>query len=352
MRQKLWLVLLMGTSLVGCQRSSPLELRYVSSKQVESLPPELQSAVRDELQKYCGTPAIPKLIGNPRASLEHLQHGAAVYRQRCAACHGVSGDGNGAVAATMYPRPRDYRKGIFKFTSTPYGSKPLRDDLVLTLRRGAKGTSMPSFKFLPDEDIEAVVDYVLVLTHRGELETLLYLEADSEEELDPDNVADYADQIAAQWERAKERVVHPVTVEPPYTAESIKLGREAFLSELGGCFKCHGKDGRGNVMEGVEAFKDVWGHKTLAADLTSGMFHGGNRSLDIYRRIYSGINGTPMPAFNLKLAEKPETFWHLVHYVQYVSGARRRATMAQQAEFYPALNASAEGDKPAADSGD
>ena len=54
------------------------------------------------------------------------------------------------------------------------------------------------------------------------------------------------------------------------------------------------------------------------------MFHGGQQSTDIYRRIYSGINGTPMPSFQGKLADQPETFWHLVHYVQYISSARRR----------------------------
>ena len=53
------------------------------------------------------------------------------------------------------------------------------------------------------------------------------------------------------------------------------------------------------------------------------MFHGGNRPDDIYRRIFSGINGTPMPAFEAKLADQPELFWHLVHYVQHISGERR-----------------------------
>ena len=35
---------------------------------------------------------------------------------------------------------------------------------------------MPSFTLLSDDDIDAVVDYVLALTHRGELEVLLTLE--------------------------------------------------------------------------------------------------------------------------------------------------------------------------------
>ncbi len=45
------------------------------------------------------------------------------------------------------------------------------------------------------------------------------------------------------------------------------------------------------------------------------MLHGGRRPLDIYRRIYTGINGTPMPAFGDALADEPDTIWNLVHYV-------------------------------------
>jgi hypothetical protein len=37
--------------------------------------------------------------------------------------------------------------------------------------------------------------------------------------------------------------------------------------------------------------------------------------VDIYRRIYAGINGTPMPAFATALAEEPEVIWDMVHFV-------------------------------------
>lgn len=69
--------------------------------------------------------------------------------------------GNGPAGKFMYPRPRDYRKGLFKFTSTPYGARPLRSDLIRTVKVGIRGTSMPDFKLLPQHEIEAVVDYVM-----------------------------------------------------------------------------------------------------------------------------------------------------------------------------------------------
>lgn len=316
------------SSLLGCTRQP--ELTYAPSAEVKNLDAKLQDAVRVQLEKYCGTPTSPKLIGGEGLDPRHLMRGAEIYRARCAGCHGISGDGEGLAARHLYPRPRDYRRGIFKFTSTPFGAKPLREDLMHTLKQGALGTSMPSFGLLPEEDLEAVLDYVLVLTHRGELETLLALEAGGEDAVDPANVAGYVQEIAGLWQQAAAQTVYPLTREPPYTTASIEQGKKAFLTETAGCFKCHGADGRGQPVSNTQEFKDSWGFQTRAADLSAGMFHGGGRSDDIYRRIFAGINGTPMPSFQQKLAAEPETFWHLVHYVQYISSARRREVIQHQ----------------------
>lgn len=317
---------------VGCGQRT--DVQWTSSEQVQKLDPKLQSAVRTQLHKYCGTPSRPLLLGEPVQKINtHLALGAATYQARCAGCHGASGDGAGPAAAYMYPRPRDYRRGIFKFTSTPYGAKPLRDDLVRTVRRGALGTSMPSFKFLDEESIQAVVDYVLVLTHRGELEQRLAFQAENDDEVDAEAVPEQVETILEQWHKAPEQVVYPLTRETPYTTASIDRGKQAFLSEIAGCYKCHGKDGRGQPASNPDAFTDSWGHPTKAADLSAGMFHGGREPEDIYRRMYSGINGTPMPSFAAKLSDQPDTFWDLVHYVQYISSARRREVMAEEAAY-------------------
>lgn len=311
--------------LSGCRRAEVPP--YESSKSVKALPEKVQKQVIAELEKHVGTPLRPKLIGAPQTAVEHLAHGAEVYRLRCAACHGVSGDGNGPAAVGMHPLPRDYRLGIFKFTSTSNGQKPLRDDLLRTIRRGARGTSMPAFGLLPEADLQAVVDYVLVLTHRGELELMLAEEGDSEGEIDPANASDYIRSILRQWDAAKQSVIYPKTAEPEYSWKSIETGREAFVSVTGDCYKCHDKDGSARVTESVG--KDPWGHTARAADLTSGMFHGGAEAIDIYRRIYAGV--APMPAFALKYADNPDMIWHLVHYVQHSSGARRRDAVTRQA---------------------
>jgi hypothetical protein len=72
----------------------------------------------------------------------------------------------------------------------------------------------------------------------------------------------------------------------------------------------------------VPAYVDTWGHPILPRDLTQGIFRGGSRPIDVYRRIYSGISGGPMPALGEARDAKgepllsPEDLWCLVHYVR------------------------------------
>ena len=171
--------------LCGCRDSQ--QAAFVSSDQVLALDANVQQPLNKVLNEATGSFQNPILLGHDDKSQKHLKLGQQVYQLRCMQCHGVSGDGRGTAAAAMYPPPRDYRKGVFKFTSTPYGIRPLRSDLVRTIRNGVRGTSMPDFKLLPQSEIEAVVDYVLFLSRRGELEEQLAALADAEGDLTPNS---------------------------------------------------------------------------------------------------------------------------------------------------------------------
>ena len=329
----LLLVMSMAVSLAGCRRAAPPSFTPGSEvvKLVEELEdPDsdeiktyktLQSDIAKTLKKLTGTPDKPILLGSEKTT-NQLRHGFALYSKYCVQCHGVNGDGNGAVAEHLNPKPRDYTLGVFKFTSTPYGSKPRRSDLVRTVTRGITGTSMPSFDRLSEEQLNAVVEYILALTYRGELERQLASYAYEDEELpDEEGLQETVDEILATWEDSSSKLVMPVTVMPPMTEESVRLGHEIFLGKA--CNKCHGKFGRGGSIGNVEIGKDAWGNEGSAADLSSGMFRGGDRPVDIYRRISSGINGTPMPSFKKTFQDSPDDIWHLVHFIK-ATGNRRR----------------------------
>ena len=329
-RWKTVCVLVALVSVSGCHRADPPS--FVADVSAKELSPELQEVVQKELIAHTGTFLSPTMLISDGDHHQSLSRGQAVYQERCVQCHGVSGDGNGPAAQYMYPRPRDYRKGIFKFASTPYGYRPLREDLVRTVRQGIRGTSMPGFNLLPENDIQSVVDYVLMLGRRGELERQIIELANSDGEVIPEDVkSDLIPAVLMQWSDAEAAEVLPASPQPRFTTEFVERGRKAFLTK--GCSKCHGEDGRGQTADNRGA--DAWGHQTRAADLTSGMLHGGNRPLDIYRRIFNGINGTPMPSFANALKDEPETVWDLVAYVLSLTDERRRGAMPAPGAIKP-----------------
>jgi mono/diheme cytochrome c family protein len=105
-----------------------------------------------------------------RASGPDDAEGRGLFRKHCVTCHGVTGNGRGSTAAVQNPYPRDYRMGVFKFKSTPRGSKPTRDDLTKLIAGGIAGTAMKRIPELSDEDVQALVDYVIYLSWRGQHE--------------------------------------------------------------------------------------------------------------------------------------------------------------------------------------
>jgi mono/diheme cytochrome c family protein len=271
-------------------------------------------------------PNADKLKLIEQETQRHLLHGQQVYLNQCAGCHGVTGDGQGPAARFLDPPPRDYRLGKFKFTSTPRGSKPRRADLERIIRRGAKGTSMPSFRWMANDDVDAVLDYVMLLSSRGELEYRLgqvaQNELGEEDDLPAELVTEHASGIESAWTEAESQIVRPLTREITATPETIAAGAKAFVQL--NCYKCHGRDGQGNKAFNVG--KDDWGRTVTAADLTAGTLHGGGRPIDIYRRIYSGINATPMPAFATPdvgkgetAEQRSDTIWHLTHFITAVA---------------------------------
>ena len=127
---------------------------------------------------------------------------------------------------------------------------------------------------------------------------------------------------------------------PQSTPETVARGRQLFLGGEGtgaNCASCHGEDGRGGGPSAFEAdpetgemvrVKDDWGHGISPRDLTRGLYRFGRRPIDLYRRIYAGINGTPMPEhIGMQITEEDgsqrpldeDDVWDLVHFVRSIA---------------------------------
>ena len=310
---------------------------------------------------------------------QDIQLGRVVYMKNCMHCHGVTGDGAGPTGKFLNPRPRDYRNGQFKFTSTRSGEKATRDDLHRIVQYGIPGTYMPSFLLLGDRETTAVVEYIRWLAIRGEFEKRLVAELssdysvasindsiakanaafaekqknkesaekplsqskatkaastafnkfESDKELDA-AIEETANLLADAWTRAQEpgTVIVPSVHRVEDTPESRERGRLLYMSDKTKCYTCHGMTGRGdggatedfwpkpgtNEKYPNRGLHDEWGNPLKPRNLTLGQYRGGRRPVDLFRRMYAGIKGTPMPAFGGTALKDPE-LWDLVNYV-------------------------------------
>jgi len=333
--------------------------------------PALPALEGGEVEQMMSLPRL-KLAAGPVGSDEH-GNPRGLYREHCAHCHGITGDGAGPTAAFLNPYPRDYRLGLFKFKSTPDKLRPTHDDLKKTVLQGIPGTAMPSFKLLPDIEVEALVDYVKYLSLRGEVERELLMRTSqltegrllnvvagaagagkideklaAEEALQRqqlDALRELVKDVAGRWNSAKSAEVpaRPEMNEEQLTA-SVARGRDLFYGSIANCIKCHGDsalgDGQANDYE--EWVKELYDpakepkrapeylargllppRNARPRNLRLGVFRGGHRPLDLYWRMTNGIAGTPMPKVLMKPAGdpnakglEPNDVWDLVSYVQ------------------------------------
>ena len=221
--------------------------------------------------------------------------GKLVYQKWCSGCHGDTGAGDGPAARYMLPRPRDFTGALYQIRTTASGQLPTDDDVLRAIDRGLPGTAMPAWQ---DR-----------LRERDRRDVLAYLKTFS---------AFFAD--TTQRPQALVFGKEPGGGSGP---EAIRIGRQFYDSI--GCRKCHGDRGRGNGPS-APTLKDDAGFPTFAADLTQNWrFNGGGEVADIYRRLRTGLDGTPMPSFSDLIDQKfltEDELWRLAQYVRSLSPAQ------------------------------
>jgi len=230
-----------------------------------------------------------------------LSTAAEMYRVQCFHCHGAEGGGDGSTAPFLNPPPRDYRPGKFKWTPLEGKARPRHEDLFRILAEGIFTTAMPNFRRYSDAQLHGLVDYVRLLAVRGETEILMITDYNADDGLSFEGLKENYQLVIDRWREAPDMVIAYEGEVPRSTQERIAHGRYLFTTpgEQGGanCVSCHGPGGRGDgpSVDLPENSVDDWGNQIKPRNLTSGTFRFGRRPIDLYRRIYAGINGTPMP---------------------------------------------------------
>lgn len=218
----------------------------------------------------------PAFAQSPNIDPGLFASGVELYQDHCKVCHGEEGQGDGPLASGFSPRPRDLTAGSFKFRSTELGEYPTETDLIRTLELGINGSfgqTMPAFDFLSDTEKRALVEVI---------------------------------RFAGGIDEFGIPVAQPARPRRPDLAKG-----EALFSELQ-CAACHGETGDGNGILVPQLF-DENGDPIKPANLQLGQFKGGNDPEDIWMRIYTGIAGTPMPAFGRNTTS--EDIWAITEYV-------------------------------------
>ncbi len=221
-----------------------------------------------------------------------LARGNAIYQHMCVFCHGSDGNGGGPAMGFLYPWPRDFRTGIFKFRSTPTGTLPRDEDIYRTIVNGIPGTSMPNWSdALSPEDTWALVNLIKSFSPRF----------------------------------FNEKPGDPVEVKEPGSAtpESIARGKELYVKNK--CTHCHGMSGKGDGRL-AESLMDAWKHAVFVHDITNpSYFKAGSTGKDVYRTLSTGLDGTPMESY-AQLSDQER--WDLTHFIR-----SRFAKESKRAEF-------------------
>jgi mono/diheme cytochrome c family protein len=209
-----------------------------------------------------------------------LARGRNIYMHMCVFCHGVDGNGGGQAVEYLYPWPRDFRAGIFKFRTTPTGTLPRDEDLYRTIISGIPGTSMPAWKdALSPQDTWALIHHIKNFSARFKNEP--------------------------QGEKIE--VGASLASSPALVARGKELFKELK------CIRCHGESLKGDG-ELAESLMDAWKHAVFVHDITDpNYFKSGHTPEDLFRTLTSGLDGTPMGSY-IHIPE--EDRWALVHYIR------------------------------------
>jgi len=252
---------------------------------------------------------IKEEILRQRADLK----GKELYAFRCAACHGDNGAGDGPAAKRLYPKPRDFTTGLFKYKTSPGKMLPRDEDLFNTIKFGLNSTVMPAWKSLmTDAQITSLIPVIKGFDTFG-----VWAPSDAPDDaFDPDTGIYKGNPISVTKTLELKNQV-------PYTPESIAKGKAVF-HKSDTCSACHGQDGRGNITSG-KRLKDDWGDRIWPRDQTepwswrvSNVPGDTPEARDatiknIFTRLSVGIPGTPMPEHTKTVAE--EDRWNIANYV-------------------------------------
>ena len=223
-------------------------------------------------------PTVP----NPPAEAS-VERGKIVYMEKCVFCHAEDGSGKGVSAFYSSPRPRNFIKGQYKFRTTPFGKIPTDDDLYQMLIRGMPGTTMPSWKHMPEVDLKSLVLYLKTLSKK----------------------------FAKFKKKGKTHKIIKIAPRPPFNQQSLERGKKFFDTTCSGCHGLKGRSDGESTERNVDIESDAIRPRNLTKPWT---FRRGSHPKNIFLTIRTGLSTTAMPRHSKRIY-KDDEIWDIVHYL-------------------------------------
>lgn len=107
----------------------------------------------------CGEKAKEEPVVEVQLTKVDIEKGQALYkRYGCAVCHGRNGHGNGQIARTLNPRPRDFHKVMeYKFGRSV-------EAITRTIAKGTineRGMGMPGYPQISEADRRMIAGFIV-----------------------------------------------------------------------------------------------------------------------------------------------------------------------------------------------
>ena len=236
-----------------------------------------------------------------------LNLGHTTYMEYCVSCHGVKGDGAGVSSKGMYPAPRNFTQGIYKFAYVVSGELPHDEDFYRIIRHGLKGSAMLPWD-ISDERLDAVTQYIKTFA-------------------------------PAVWE-GTDKVLgtkYELPADPfgdVYRHQAIEKGKSVYHITAA-CTTCHrGYETKENISKyNIEVNKvplkpeefaaDLyelklqegdWNYKVIPPDFTHHQLRSITDVASIVQRLMYGVTGSGMPGWKDVVTD--QELWALAYYIQ------------------------------------
>ena len=130
-------------------------VNFFSTNKILPNPSKDTATVETDLPILKGTISPPVDVAKLSVSTPELvAKGKQLFQTNCVSCHGTEGKGDGAAAASLVPKPRNFTD------LSGWKNGPKLTQIYKTLQEGIAGSAMASFSTLPPENRFALIHFI------------------------------------------------------------------------------------------------------------------------------------------------------------------------------------------------